>query len=81
MRRVKIWNVDNGMRFDTEKGGRNGKRREELRMYQKRSDTVGELKTGCKTGLESTILIRPKALIRAFGGFANSIRSFLERPK
>ncbi len=37
------------------------------------SDTVGELKTGCKMGQESTILICPKALIRAFGGFANSI--------
>ena len=29
-------------------------------------------------GQESTILIRPKALIRAFGGFANSIRPFLK---
>ncbi len=38
--------------------------------------TVGEFKTGFKTGQESTILIRPKALIRAFGGFANSIPSF-----
>jgi len=46
-------------------------------MSQKRSDTVGELKTGYKTGQESTILIRPKALIRAFGGFANSIRSLI----
>ena len=27
-------------------------------------------------GQESTILIRPEALIRAFGGFANSIRPF-----
>ncbi len=50
-------------------------------VFQKRSDTVGELKTGCKTGQESTILSRPKALIRAFGGFANSIRSLLEQPE
>ncbi len=42
-------------------------------MSKKSTDTVGEFKTGCKTGQESTILIRPKALIRAFGGFANSI--------
>jgi len=35
--RGKIWNVDNGMSFDTGKGGQNGKKREELRMYQKRS--------------------------------------------
>ncbi len=68
------------MSFDTGKGGQNGKKREELRLYQKRSDTVGEPKTDCKTGRESTILIRPKALIRAFGGFANSIRSLLEQP-
>ena len=33
----KIWDFDNGMSFDTGKGERNGKRREELRMYQKRS--------------------------------------------
>jgi len=35
--RGKIWDVDNGMRFDTGKGGRNGKRREELWLYRKRS--------------------------------------------
>jgi len=29
----KIWNFDNGMRFDTGKGERNGKRREKWRMY------------------------------------------------
>jgi len=33
----KIWDFDNGMRFDTEKGGQNDKKREELRMYHKRS--------------------------------------------
>jgi len=33
----KIWDFDNGMSFDTGKGERNGKRREELRMYQKPS--------------------------------------------
>ncbi len=40
VRRGKIWNVDNGMSLDTGKRGRNGKRREELRMYQKRLDTA-----------------------------------------
>ena len=35
--RGKIWNVDNGMSFGTGKGERNGKRREELWLYQKRS--------------------------------------------
>ena len=37
VRRGKIWDFDNGMSFDTGKGGQNGKKREELRMYQKRS--------------------------------------------
>ena len=50
-------------------------------MSPKGSDTVGELKTGCKTGQESTILIHPKALIRVFGGVANSIPSLLEQPE
>ena len=49
-------------------------------LFQKRPDTVGELKTGCKTGRESTILSRPKALIRAIGGFANSIRTPFGHP-
>ncbi len=65
------------MSFDTEKGGQNGKKREALWLYQKRSYTVGELKRGCNTGQESTMLIRPKPLIRAFGEFANSIRPFV----
>ncbi len=42
VRRGKIWDFDNGMSFDTEKWGRNGKKREALWLYQKRSDTVGE---------------------------------------
>ncbi len=48
-----------------------------LNRPQRITDTVGELKTGCKTGQKSTILSRPKALIRVFVGFANSIRPFL----
>ena len=51
----KIWDFDNGMSFDTEKGGQNGKKREELRLYQKRSlleqPGSGRMMLGSMTGV------------------------------